>query len=72
MAQSSLSLEDQFRFQALRTQVQQAPNLAELRQVSLKLVDLMEQQKATVLQMLQQEFLGWSACPRCANDPPLR
>lgn len=54
----NLSLEDQFRFQALRAQVKQADNRDELRIVALQLIDLMEQQKRTVLGMLQAEFLG--------------
>lgn len=59
-----LSLEEQFHFQAMRAQVRQARNLEEMRSLTLKLIDLMETQKQTVLAMLQSQYLG------CAQDLP--
>lgn len=60
-----LPLEDQFRFQTLRIQVQQTQSLPDLQKMALQLVDLMEQQKAVTLLMLRQDFLK---LPPCEDD----
>lgn len=56
--EAKLSLEEQFKFQAIRLEVQQAKSIEELRSVALQAIDLMEQQKRVVLGMLQQGYLG--------------
>lgn len=56
--EAKLSLEEQFKFQAIRLEVQQAKGIEELRRVALQAIDLMEQQKRAVLGMLQQGYLG--------------
>jgi hypothetical protein len=51
-----LSLEAELKFQIMRSDVQAAADLEQLRQVALRLVDMAEMQQRLTLAMLQQAY----------------